>query len=404
LTTLRPGEFDHRRPSALPDGRVLFSSFRQNVVLMADATTGKLTEVRRPGRDAQFVLPDWMLFRDDAEGPLYAQRLDMRSFRPIGEPQIVAAHVATRPDAWARFTASPVAIVYNDPPAPGTDRLVVVDRRSVIVDSIPVPGDAFSFDLSHDGQRVAFGGSGVWIYDRVRRVTRRLTTQVVPNQGTVDPTWSPGDSLLVYRTAYAGNIMLRVYHIDADVSDSVYGAGRRAPMHLSWSPDGRTIGFTLRSDQIGIYEEGWTYSLGERHARKVFDAPGNVQWMSWSPGGRWLAYQSDESGASEIYIRPASGRTAAIPVSSAGGESPRWGTDARSLFYRAPDGSIMEVAISATGPKIELSPPKVAVVGAPFASANRSFAVLDNGQHFLAFARGDALVYTVSLGWQERIK
>jgi Tol biopolymer transport system component len=231
---------------------------------------------------------------------------------------------------------------------------------------------------------------------------KRLKAETAPNQGDIDPTWSPGDSVLVYRTAYAGDITLRLYRVASDVSEFLYAAGHRAPMHLAWSPDARTIGVTVRSDEIGTYEEVWMYSLGARRFGKPFEAHGNLQWVSWSPDGRWLAYQSDETGASEIYIRSADGRSAPVLVSTAGGECPRWRQDGRSLFYRAPDGSIMEVGVTA-GRSVELSPPTVAVVGAPFSSNNRSFAVLDNGQHFLAFARGDAAVLTLSLDWQHKL-
>jgi Tol biopolymer transport system component len=280
---------------------------------------------------------------------------------------------------------------------------VVVDRRSSVVDSISVPGDAFSFDVSHDERRIAFGGSGIWIFDRSRRVTNRLTTQTLPGQGNIDAVWSPGDSVLVYRTAYAGDIMLRRYHFGSDATDSLYGEGRRAPMRPAWAPDGRTIGFTLRSDEIGHYEEVWLYSLGTHRAWRPFDAIGNLQWLSWSPDGRWLAYQSDETGAPEIYVRSAVGHSAPVRVSIAGGECPRWRADGRSIFYRAPDGSIIEVPLT-LGASVQLSPPVVAVVGAPFASANRSFAVLDNGRYFLAFARGDAPVFTLSVQWQQRLR
>src|SRR5688500_1934506 len=79
LTHYRPGDFDHRRPIALPDGkRVLFSSFRANVALAADIETGAVTEVRKPGNEAHFVPPDMMLFRDASgpsgqQGAVYAQ-------------------------------------------------------------------------------------------------------------------------------------------------------------------------------------------------------------------------------------------------------------------------------------------------------------------------------------------
>ena len=90
LTRLRPSDGDHRRPSALPDGRhVLFSAFRAKVALAADVVTGAITEVRRPGGDAQFAAPDWLLFRDEERGVLYAQRLDLRTLRPVGESRVV---------------------------------------------------------------------------------------------------------------------------------------------------------------------------------------------------------------------------------------------------------------------------------------------------------------------------
>ena len=114
-------------------------------------------------------------------------------------------------------------------------------------------------------------------------------------------------------------------------------------------------------------------------------------------------YQSDETGAPEIYVRSAAGDDAPARVSTAGGECPRWRADGRAIFYRAPDGSIMEVGLKA-GRSIEFSAPSVAVVGAPFATTNRSFAVLDNGKQFLALARGDAPAYTLSLDWQERLR
>src|SRR5207237_2563301 len=118
LTTLRPGDLDHRRPSALPDGRVLFSGYRANVALVVDVNTGRLTELRRPGRDAQFAAPDWILFRDEENGPLYAQRFDLRTLRVRGERRIVVdriTSVAARslPSAFGAFAVVSRALVFS---------------------------------------------------------------------------------------------------------------------------------------------------------------------------------------------------------------------------------------------------------------------------------------------------
>ena len=403
LTRLRPSDFDHRRPSALPDGRVLFSGFRINAALAADVRTGEITEVRRPGRDAQFAPPDLMVFRDEDNGPLYVQRLDLATLKPLGEAQILVDRVSTITQAFARFSATSSALVYEAPPPPGSLRLLWLDRRSIVVDSVVVPGDAFTFGLSRDGRRIAFGGWGMWRYDRSRSVATPLSVQAMPAQATLDPAWGPGDSVIAYRPAYAGTLMLRLYHISTDRSDSLFFPGRRAPFRPSWSPDGRRIAFSLRSGEIGIQEDIWIYSLAERQARRPWEAKGSQQAPVWSPDGKWLAYHSDETGAFEVYVRQVDGREAPIRVSSAGGQFPQWRVDGAALFYRAPDNSIMEVDVT-HGAALELSIPRLAVVGAPFSPANRAFAVTPDGNRFIALSRGDPPVFNLVLDWQSRVR
>ena len=405
VTQLRPGEVDHRRPSALPDGRVLFSSLRANVALVLDVATGQVTEVRRPGRDAQFVPPDWMLYFDESNGPLYAQRLDMKTLKPVGEPRIVVDNISTINGYFGRFAASSSALLFEPAPTYGTAQLVWVDRRSVVLDSVPTPVEALTFAPSRDGKRIVIGGYGMTLVDRERGVATRLQLSSPNGQGTMDPAWDPTDSLIAYRTSFVGINTLRVYHLATGQSDSVFAARGRVPFRPSWSPNGDEIAFTLRSGEVGSYEEPWIYSFVEKRARRAWEPKGNTASPAWSPDGRWIAYESDETGAFEVYVRTIGGLDAPLRVSSSGGQVPRWRADGRALFYRAPDGSIMEVAV--TGSRtLQLSRPRVAVVGAPFsfAAANRSFAVSADGEQFIAFARGDAPVFTLLLDWQERLR
>lgn len=404
FTTLRPGEMDHRRPSALPDGRVLFSSLRSNVALVTDLETSRITEVRRPGRDAQFVAPDRLLYFDEANGPLYTQRVDPKTLRLRGEPSILVDHVSTINGYFGRFAASRSALLFEPAPRPGSTMLVWVDRRSVVVDSLVAPTDAQTFAISGDGRRIVFTGFGMWVVDRARNVMTRLQVETASGQSTIDAMWDPGDSLISYQTRFVGVNTLRLYHLSTGTSDSLFAVARRVPLRPSWSPDGHRIAFTLRSGAVGSFEEPWIYSLDERRAWRVWEPKGNIAAPAWSPDGGWLAYESDETGAPEVYLRSLNGRDAPMRVSSAGGQVPRWRADGRALFFRAPDGSIMEVGV-VQGRALGLSQPRVAVVGAPFsfAAANRSFAVSRDGQQFIAFARGDAPVYTLMLDWQDRL-
>ena len=79
---------------------------------------------------------------------------------------------------------------------------------------------------------------------------------------------------------------------------------------------------------------------------KLFLAtPANELWGQFSPDGRWIAYQSNETGRFEIYVRPFPGPGGPIPISTAGGIYARWSHDGSELYYVAPDATLMAVRI-----------------------------------------------------------
>jgi serine/threonine-protein kinase len=76
-----------------------------------------------------------------------------------------------------------------------------------------------------------------------------------------------------------------------------------------------------------------------------------------SPDSRWMAYTSDESGKSEVYVRPFPPSEGQWKISIAGGAQPRWCCGGKELFFRAPDGKMMGVAVTNTGgPKPSFQP------------------------------------------------
>ena len=83
----------------------------------------------------------------------------------------------------------------------------------------------------------------------------------------------------------------------------------------------------------------------------------NELWGQFSPDGRWVAYQSNETGRYEIYVRPFSGRGGATPISTAGGVYPRWSHDGKELYFIAPDAKMMAVSIRATATMVEAGAP-----------------------------------------------
>ena len=85
---------------------------------------------------------------------------------------------------------------------------------------------------------------------------------------------------------------------------------------------------------------------GERKPFPVVQTPFDEAAGQLSPDGRWVAYQSNESGSVEIYVRPFPGPGGQWQVSTAGGSQPRWRSDGKELFYVAPDARLMAVPIA----------------------------------------------------------
>jgi hypothetical protein len=87
--------------------------------------------------------------------------------------------------------------------------------------------------------------------------------------------------------------------------------------------------------------------------------PFNEEFGQLTHDGRWLAYQSNESGCTEVYIQPFLGTGSKAAVSTGGGIAPRWRRDGRELFYLAPDGSLIAVPVhaSADGNTLESGTP-----------------------------------------------
>jgi eukaryotic-like serine/threonine-protein kinase len=412
LTHYRPGDFDHRRPTALPDGkRVLFSSFRGNVALAADIETGALTEVRQPGNEAHFVPPDMMLFRDASgpsgqQGAVYAQQLDMNTLRPIGEPRTFFDRVIGIGGLF-RFTATPrvfVGVRGSGKPL----SLLWVNRQSAIVDSIVLPREAgplissANFGVSRDGRSVAIGGLGLWLHGRDRNVAARVRAETMPNQGIVDPAWGPGDTLIAYATVFRGPLMLRLYHVRTGRSDSLFSPGRRNVRNIDWSPDGGRIAFVLSAADTVLRDEIWVYSMAERRATRAFETSGNARSPRWSPDGRWMAYMSDVSGAPAVYVRRTGDASVEVPVSPSGGDFPRWRSDGRELYYRAPDGAVMAVSAQ-LGETAVLSRPRVVVSSPPLNRTTRELEVVPDAMEFVAYGREDPAMFTVMTDWAAKL-
>jgi dipeptidyl aminopeptidase/acylaminoacyl peptidase len=162
-----------------------------------------------------------------------------------------------------------------------------------------------------------------------------------------------------------------------------------------WSADGRyviytvttTTGFDLRA--LPLSGERTPFDV----ARTSF-AESNARF---SPDSRWVAYQSNETGQSEIYVQPFPGPGPKTQASVGGGTLPRWRGDGDELFYVAPDRRLMAVSVVQRGSRLETGPPRALF---PL-STTTTYEPSADGQRFLVTAVvSQASPISIILNWK----
>ncbi len=147
-----------------------------------------------------------------------------------------------------------------------------------------------------------------------------------------DPSWSPDETKIVSGGIENGQQGLRISNTDGSGTEELVWAapaGSGNVHQFDWSPTGEYIAFKLSgTDALDI----WLYSFEEETVRVLVDDPLNQQFPRFSPDGKYVAYQSDELGSSNVYVKSIDGQSK-WPVTTDGGALPVWSVSENEIYY-----------------------------------------------------------------------
>ena len=379
LTALSKGEQAHRWPQALPDGRhVLYLSQaaagpNENAIYVLDLNSGQRVQVMRSLTRAVFAPPDYLLFTRDNN--LFAQRMDLHTFKLQGVPAELAVGVVSNEESTSNTVAASESggLLYRAG-SPDEYQLAWYDRTGKLVGLAGSPGVFRSPALSPDEKSLALFSKAsaqfdLWTMNAANGLMTRMT-----RDGNLDPAnppvWSP-DSETVAVTPRGGGI---------DLITLASGKGEivnHQPLDVqSWSPDGHAI----LSDNISVRNMLLSPLSAPAEMQTILTSTYAVWSMRYHPNGQYIAYVSNEGvvGGS-VYVASFPSFAQKRKVSLGLGTNVVWSRDGTALFYRSND-EIFEAKVSA-GPKLEIGEPQLLFKHR--SGAEGRFCVAAGGQRFL---------------------
>jgi tRNA A-37 threonylcarbamoyl transferase component Bud32 len=335
-----------RAPMLIPGTRtVLFSDFTGSSSRLAalDLGTHAITRFDQSGFSPQWVTGGFVTL-GSSDGSLIALPFDAERGRPSGPPVTIARDVSQPDGIVSRAAVSASGAIVYPQSGGNSPRHLMLVPRSGSATIIPGEGRVFAGPrFSPDGRRLALGitdpaGSrDIWVLDVTQLTWSRLTTNGISNR----PIWTPDG----HRVVYSSNDDL--WWIAAD------GSGRPESLLVAngnrfagtVTPDGRAVVFEeSSSDRNGIRSMAFDSAPA---SRLIVPGTFGESAPALSPDAKWLAYQSDETGRMEVYVRPYPGPGARVSVSLHGGTEPVWAHSGRELFFRSGD-SLMAAAVAVT--------------------------------------------------------
>ena len=308
-------------------------------------------------------VPGYVFFVQDAA--LFARPFDERRLEFSGEALRIVEGVPVVPPGHAPFSVSAAGVLAYWPYPLGTPAaLRWFDRNGRASAAVETPALYGGFTLSPDSRRVAFsraartGGADVWVRD----LTDGAETRITFDGAAFTPQWSPdGTRILFSGPGEQPPVKLFIKSVAAAASGAAatrVGVSRTANFASGWSGDGRVIVSVRLNPAAG--NDLWIHRLAD-----AVDAPlslinttANESHARVSANSRWIAYDTDASGRSEVWVASFPDGTFRHQVSAGGGTSPQWSQGDQEIVFIADDRQLMAAALSTAPGPLDVGPPR----------------------------------------------
>ena len=369
---LARGESFHALPTLLPDGKH-FIYLRNGGADVIGMYTGSLDakpeeqskERFLAGAFAASYVNGYLFFMRDKT--LMAQSFDAGSLKVTGEPLPVVEGVATTGSIGVFSVSASGALAYRSGASAGNYLLTWVDRQGKTLDTFGQNGFDSAVRLSPDGARgvvrdAASNARGdLWTLDFARGIRTRFTFRQSAGSTGV---WSPDGS----RIAFSAGALMEILYEKASTGEGEEKELWKEPgkilYPISWSRDGRFLLYSTINPGGGAADVFVLPLEGDRKPAVLLNTRAGEGEPTFSPDMRWIAYASNESGRSEVYVRPFVASALSLgegkwQISRDGGQSPRWRADGKEIIFDAPPNGSVKMAVEVNGSRsaFEAGPP-----------------------------------------------
>ena len=399
VIAVEEGEEAHG-PQMLPGGWVLFTLLPAGVtawdeahIVMQSLATGERVVLIEGGRDARYVETGHLVYA--LNGIVTAMAFDLDARAVLGGPVPLVEGVRdTTTTGVAQFSVARNGSLVYAPGGGGSGGQYLLSWVTATAGETPTaapPRHYGDMRISPDGTRIAVevldaDNPDVWIWHLDAGPLTRLTFDEAIDRA---PFWTPDSSRVVFYSARdGGGLFWKAADGTGEVERLLESPNVLRPW--GWSTDGRLLFDYQVEGDIGVLTVE-----GDQTVEMLLEAEFRKRSPALSPDGRWLAYQSDETGRNHIFVQPFpnidDGKWQVSAASAAGATDPVWSPDGRHLFFYELGSRIM-VAEFETDPTFSPGTPTEAFTlsGLNLSGGGRRYDLAPDGERFVVRSPGGA--------------